>query len=80
MKKIIETKVSVGVAHPLYNKIVKCEVLVENTGFDGRQTYVRTVDEVLYDNIPLLYYDKNGRFIKEEIAPPRLEKWEGYAQ
>ena len=35
MKKIIVTKVCVGVAHPLYNKDVEVEVLVENTGYDG---------------------------------------------
>lgn len=80
MTKIIRTKVSVGVEHPLYNKEIDVEVLRENAGYDGRQTYVRTVDEVLYENVPLLHFDKNGKFIGEEIQPPFSEKWEGYAR
>lgn len=79
MNKIIRTKVAVGVNHPLYNKIVEVEVLRDNTGFDGRQTYVRTVNEVLYDNIQSLVFDKNGNFIRYEPIPPFSEKWEGYA-
>lgn len=79
MNKIIETKISVGVDHPLYNKVVRCEVLADNTGFDGRQTYVRTVDEVVFDNLKALRFDKKGRFVKYELLPPRYEKVEAFA-
>lgn len=79
MNKIIATKVSVGVDHPLYNKVIKCEVLVDNTGFDGKQTYVRTVDEVLFDNLKALRFDKKGKFIDYESIPPRYEKVEAWA-
>lgn len=79
MKKIIITKVSVGVAHPLYNKEVEVEVLNDHTGYDGKQTYVRTIKEVLYKDMPILIYDKNGKFLREEKKPPYYEKWEGYA-
>lgn len=79
MKKIIRTKVAVGVDHPLYNKEVEVEVLFENTGYDRRQIYVRTIEEVIYNNIPLLVYDSKGCFVREEKAPTIKEKWEGYA-
>lgn len=79
MKNIIITKVSVGVAHPLYNKEVEVEVLNDHTGYDGKQIYVRTVNAVLYENMPLLIYDKNGKFLREETKAPYSEKWEGYA-
>ena len=76
--KIIQGTISVGVAHPLYNKTVALEVLSENTGYDGKHTWVRTVDEVLFENMPLLIYDKTGKFLREEVKPPYSEKCEGW--
>lgn len=74
--KIIKGKISVGVAHPLYGKEVDLYVLKDNTGYNGKETWVRTVNAVLMPNIALIY--KNGKFLREEERPATLEYIEGW--
>lgn len=75
--KTIVGKVSVGVANPIYDKEVELEVVRENTGYDGRQTLVRTVQPVHFTNNVALIY-KNGRFLREEPRPDTWEIVEGW--
>ena len=79
MAKIIEATFSVGKAHPLYGKRVKAEVIQENCGFDGKQIYARTVEDVLFTNRHANVF-KDGRFIGERKLPDIHEKWEGYIE
>ena len=80
MAKTIDAKFSVGKAHPLYGKTVKAEVLSENCGFDGRQIYARTLDEVLFEGMETYVYDRNGKFLRTETVPSYMKKWEGYIE
>jgi len=74
---IIKGMISVGTEHPLYNKVVDLEVIRDNTGFDGRQTYVRTINPVLFtDRYSLIYRD--GRFAGTKSLPDIEEHVEGW--
>lgn len=80
MAKIIDARFSVGKAHPLYGKTVKAEVLSENCGYDGRQIYARTVDDVLFEGMEANVFDRNGKFLRTEKVPSYAKKWEGYIE
>ena len=79
MAKIINATFSVGKAHPLYGKTVKAEVISENCGYDGKQVYARTVEDVLFTNRHANVY-KDGKFVKEEKLSDIRKKWEGYIE
>lgn len=73
---------SVGVAHPLYEKAVMAEIISSSCGYDGKQIYAKTVEEVYYpeDKKGILVYDKKGKFIGYEVRPAFSEIWEGYVE
>ena len=72
---------NVGVAHPLYNKSVKAEIITKNGGYNGKQIYAKTIEEVYYpeDKCGLLVY-KNGKFVGYETRPAYSEIWEGWVE
>jgi hypothetical protein len=47
MNKTIVGKLTCGTDNPLLNKEVELEILLENVGNDGKQTFVRTVKKHL---------------------------------
>lgn len=76
IKKVI---FHVGVAHPLYQKEVEAEIISENTGYDKKRTYARTIEKVYYpkDDKGLLVF-KNGKFIGYEPREAYEKIHEGY--
>ena len=47
MNKTIVGKITCGIDNPLLNKEVELEILLENAGYDSKQTFVRTVEKHL---------------------------------
>lgn len=78
IKKVI---FNVGVAHPLYNKEVDAEIISENTGYDGRCVYARTIAPVYYprNEEGILLY-KNGEFVGYKPSEAHEEIYEGYCE
>jgi len=74
---IIKGMISVGTEHPLYNKVVDLEVIRDSTGFDGKQTYVRTINPVLFTNRYSLVY-RDNRYIGTKSLPDIEEQVEGW--
>lgn len=77
MKNIITGKISVGEAHPLYNKTVALYVVNDRCGYDGKQTYVKTVDKVTFTN-QIAFVFKNGRMTGIKDLPDTEEYVEGW--
>lgn len=77
IKKVI---FSVGVAHPLYNKVVDAYIHTECGGYNGRCVYAETVEEVYYPEDPkgIRVYDENNRFLRYKTRPAKSEIWKGY--
>lgn len=76
--KTIMGIISVGVAHPLYQKEVLLEVLTENTGFNGRSTWVRTAEKHELPHELLVF--KGGRYDHTEVLPPTMDYVEGWLE
>jgi hypothetical protein len=72
---------SVGIAHPLYNKVVEATITYKNCGYDGRQCYAITNDEVYHPADPqgILVYNR-GKFVGYKMREAFSEKWEGYVE
>ena len=84
MKNMVIKKVifHVGVAHPLYNKIVDAYIHTECGGYDGRRVHAETIEEVYYPEDPngIYVYDENGKFLRYKTRPAKSEIWEGYCE
>lgn len=74
-------KFSVGVKHPLYNKVVEAEILNENAGYDGRGTYASTIEKVYYpeDKEGILVF-QDGEFKRYKTRPAYYEFHEGWIE
>ena len=72
---------SVGVAHPLYNKVVKARVTMIG-GYNGKCIEAETIEPVHHDENPhgILCYDKYYRFIGYETTPAYDEVWNGWIE
>lgn len=70
----------VGVKHPLYKKPVLAEVISTKCGYDGRQTYAKTVKPVHYreDKHGILCYDAHNHFTGYKTRPAFDKIYEGY--
>ena len=75
--KTIKGIISVGKAHPLYNKEIDLYVLDENIGYDNKQTWVRSVEPVVMEH-EIFIYDKHGKFLRTEKRPSTMEYIEGW--
>lgn len=73
---------NVGVTHPLYEKPILAEITSSTCGYNGRQIYAKTVEEVYFpeDKKGIGVYDKNGKFIRYEVRPAFSKIWEGYVK
>lgn len=73
---------SVGVAHPLYNKVVEATITHKNCGYNGKCVHAITNDEVYHPADPqgILVYDKRGKFVGYELREAFSQKWEGYVE
>ena len=71
----------VGPAHPLYNKVVEARIIRTNCGYNGRQCYAITKDEVYHPADPrgILVYNR-GTLVGFERREAYSEKWEGYVE
>ena len=74
---VIRGMISVGEAHPLYNKETDLIVLCPNTGYDRKQTYVRSKKKVLFSGRHANVF-ADGRFIRTVPVPDIFEYAEGF--
>lgn len=81
IKTMAKVIFSVGVAHPLYNKVVEATITHTNCGYNGKQCYAVTNDEVYHAANPrgILIYNR-GRLVGFEKREAFSEKWEGYVE
>lgn len=73
---------SVGVNHPLYNKVVEVNIITKNGGYNGRCIYAETVEEVYYPTDPqgILLFDKNDNLIGYKERKAYSKKWDGWVE
>ena len=71
---------SVGVAHPLFNKVVEATIIKTNCGYSGKGILAITNEEVYYPSDPkgIFRYDEEGNFLGFLERKAYSEKWEGW--
>jgi hypothetical protein len=76
---IVDVIFSVGVAHPLYNKVVKARVTMIG-GYNGKCIEASTIELVHHNEDPkgIHIYDKNWNFVGYETKPAYDEIWIGW--
>ncbi len=71
----------VGEKHPLYNKPVLAEIISNECGYDGRQTYATTIEQVHYPaDEKGIFCFKGDRFIGYKEKPAYDEIYSGYCE
>jgi hypothetical protein len=66
-------QINTGVANPIYNQTVELEIVTEGTGYDGRRTWVRTIEK--YPIQHCLINTKTNQITKEWIEENYIEGW-----
>lgn len=71
---------SVGVKHPLYNKVVEAEIITRNGGFNKRTIEAITKEEVYFPSDPkgIFIMNKFGDIIGYKERAAFSEKWQGW--
>lgn len=73
---------SVGVKHPLYNKVVEATILRRNCGYNGKCIEAITNEEVYHpsDSQGIFVMNKNGDIVGYKEREAYSEKWQGWVQ
>ena len=76
---VVNVIFSVGVAHPLYKKVVKAKI-TRIGGYNGKCIEAETLETVHHPENPvgIFVYDKNWNFIGYKTAPAYDEIWNGW--
>lgn len=71
---------SVGVKHPLYNKVVEAEIITRNGGFNKRTIEAITKEEVYFPSDPkgIFIMNKFGDIVGYKERAAFSEKWQGW--
>ena len=73
---------SVGVKHPLYNKVVEATIIRRNCGYNGKCIEAITNEEVYHPSDPqgIFVMNKNGDIVAYKEREAYSEKWQGWVQ
>ena len=73
---------SVGVKHPLYNKVVDATIITRNGGYNGKCIEAITKDEVYHPSDPqgIFVMNKCGDIVGYKERAAYSEKWQGWVE
>lgn len=73
---------SVGVEHPLYNKVVEASIITRSGGYNGKCIEAITNEEVYYpsDAKGIFVMNEYGDIIGYKEKKAYSEKWQGWVQ
>lgn len=73
---------NVGVAHPLFNKVVEAEIITRSGGYNGRCIEAITKEEVFFPSDPqgIFVMNQYGDIVGYKERPEYKEKWEGWVK